>query len=57
MMSLTIPPAHKKRIEAELASIPVLSSGKHTLTVEFHYGTGGALSSMKIKKYSEDEVR
>lgn len=56
-MSLTIPPAHKKRIEAELATVPVVPSGKHTLTFEFHYGTGGTLSSMKVKKYSEDEVR
>ena len=56
-MSLTIPSAHKKRIEAELSAIPVLQSGKHSLTFEFNFGTGGTLNSVKIKKYSEDEVR
>jgi len=56
-MMLTIPDNKKRRIDQELANIPVLPSGKHTLTFEFHYGTGGTLSSMKVKKFSEDEVR
>ena len=55
-MSLIIPPKMLDRIKRELESLPVVL-GKVTLTLEFNCGTGGTLGSLKVKKYSEDEIR
>lgn len=55
-MSLTIPPKFLDRIRKELESLPAVA-GKVSLTLEFNCGTGGILGSLKVKKYSEDEMR
>lgn len=56
MVSLTIPDTILQRIKYELEHLPKVT-GKVSLTLEFNCGTGGVLSAMKVKKYSEDEIR
>ncbi len=46
----------QKRIAEELASIPN-RMGKHVVTIEFSSGMGGQLNAVKIKKYSEEDIR
>lgn len=55
-MSLSIPTPMLERIKRELENLPAVM-GKVSLTLEFNCGIGGKLSSLKVKKYSEDEIR
>ncbi len=55
-MTLSIPPKMLDRIKRELESLPAVV-GKVSLTLEFNCGIGGTLGSLKVKKYSEDEIR
>lgn len=55
-MSLVISARFMDRIKKELETIPQVI-GKVTLTLEFNCSTGGVLGSLKVKKYSEDEIR
>lgn len=55
-MSLTLPKDLQTRIASELASIPMVH-GKISLTIEANCGPGGTLSSVKFKRFSEDEWR
>jgi hypothetical protein len=53
---MLVPTEIKQRIERELGSIQSIQ-GKVTLTCEFNFGSGGTLSSFKLKTYTEEEVR
>lgn len=53
---LTIPKYVHERIAEELATLPS-RVGKINLTLEINVGTGNIISSVKVKKYIEDEMR
>jgi len=55
-MSLIIPQDKLARIQMELATLEEVI-GKVVLTIEFNCSTGGKVNTMKVKKYSEEEVR
>lgn len=53
-----LPSFAQTRIEKELKSIPIFSRpGKVVLTFELGFATGGVLSSLKVKRFIEDEER
>ena len=51
-----LPEKYRKTVLEELDAMP-LSQGKATLTIEVNCGTGGSISSMKLKTITEFEVR
>lgn len=51
-----LPEPFRRRVVAELDTLP-LAQGKATLTIEVNCGTGGSVSSMKVKIITESEVR
>jgi hypothetical protein len=51
-----LPDHYRKRVLKELDALP-LAQGKATLTIEVNCGTGGSISSMKVKTITECEVR
>ena len=55
-MSLTIPKDVLARIHLELASLPAII-GKVNLHLEFNCGSGRVIGSVKIKKWTEEEIR
>jgi len=54
--TFVLPEKYMKRVLAELSCLPHVQ-GKVSLTVEINCGTGGTVSSMKVKRFSEDEER
>lgn len=50
------PDHYRQRVLKELDALP-LAQGKATLTIEVNCGTGGTVSSMKVKTITEFEVR
>lgn len=56
MEKLILPSIALSRIQQELETLPALH-GKISLTIEFNCGAGKTFHSMKVKRYTEDEVR
>jgi hypothetical protein len=56
MERLILPPVALSRITQELETLPSLH-GKISLTIEFNCGPSKTFHSMKVKRYTEDEVR
>ena len=53
---LTLSKLIQERIAKEFATLPSVV-GKIQLTFEFNVGTGPSISSLKVKRYIEDEMR
>lgn len=51
-----LPEPFRRRVLKELDDLPLVQ-GKATLTIEVNCGTGGSISSMKVKTITESEVR
>lgn len=51
-----LPAQYRARVLKELDALPLVQ-GKATLTIEINCGTGGSISSMKVKTITESEVR
>lgn len=51
-----LPDKYRARVLKELDALPLVQ-GKATLTIEVNCGTGGNVSSMKVKTITECEVR
>lgn len=56
MTHLVLPDKIKERIAHELSTVPAVQ-GKYVLTIETSCGSGGTLNSVKVKRYTEDEMR
>jgi hypothetical protein len=56
MDQLVLSSAALSRITRELETLPLIH-GKISITIELNCGPGKTLASMKVKRYTEEEVR